>query len=122
MGSPSAPVLANLFMGHHEKEWLINYDENFIFQTLYQAILKLFSKNINHTSFCFCFSSSFFCALFSSKYFWHFDQEDLHCLIISFCTSIPLLPPLWIRKSLTVLTDSNVSSSILLLCFPKSSC
>ena len=25
MGSPLAPVLANLFMGHHEKTWLDNY-------------------------------------------------------------------------------------------------
>ena len=26
MGSPLAPVLANLFMGHHEKHWLENYN------------------------------------------------------------------------------------------------
>ena len=26
MGSPLAPVLANIFMGHYEKEWLSNYD------------------------------------------------------------------------------------------------
>ena len=26
MGSPLAPVLANVFMGHCEKEWLSNYD------------------------------------------------------------------------------------------------
>ena len=26
MGSPLAPVLANLFMGHYEKEWLSNYE------------------------------------------------------------------------------------------------
>ena len=25
MGSPLAPVLANLFMGHHEKMWLENF-------------------------------------------------------------------------------------------------
>ena len=25
-GSPLAPVLANLFMGHHEKSWLENFD------------------------------------------------------------------------------------------------
>ena len=26
MGSPLVQVLANLFMGHYEKEWLSNYD------------------------------------------------------------------------------------------------
>lgn len=26
MGSPLAPALANLFMGHHEKLWLKNFD------------------------------------------------------------------------------------------------
>ena len=26
ISSPLAPVLANLFMGHREKEWLSNYD------------------------------------------------------------------------------------------------
>ena len=26
MGSPLAPVLANLFIGHHEKRWLENYN------------------------------------------------------------------------------------------------
>ena len=25
MGSPLAPVLANLFMGHHEKVWIDNF-------------------------------------------------------------------------------------------------
>ena len=25
MGSPLAPVLANLLMGHHEREWLLNF-------------------------------------------------------------------------------------------------
>ena len=28
MDSPLAPVLANLFMGHHEKRWLENYNIN----------------------------------------------------------------------------------------------
>ena len=27
MGSPLAPVLANLFMGHHEKTWLNEFRE-----------------------------------------------------------------------------------------------
>ena len=26
MGSPLAPILANLFMGHYEKGWLENFD------------------------------------------------------------------------------------------------
>ena len=30
MGSPLAPILANLFMGHYEKEWLQNYKEVFL--------------------------------------------------------------------------------------------
>ena len=28
MGSPLAPILANLFMGHHEKSWLENYKDS----------------------------------------------------------------------------------------------
>ena len=28
MGSPLAPVLANLFMGHHERKWISDYQEN----------------------------------------------------------------------------------------------
>ena len=31
MGSPLAPVLANLFMGHHEKRWLENYNSGIEF-------------------------------------------------------------------------------------------
>ena len=31
MGSPLAPVLANLFMGHHEKIWLENFDNSKVF-------------------------------------------------------------------------------------------
>ena len=32
MGSPLAPVLANLFMGHHQKIWLESYS---LFEVLY---------------------------------------------------------------------------------------
>ena len=28
MGSPLAPVLANLFMGHNEKDWIENYKDS----------------------------------------------------------------------------------------------
>ena len=28
MGSPLAPILANLFMGHHENKWIENYKGN----------------------------------------------------------------------------------------------
>ena len=101
-------------------------DENFIFQTIYRAIFEPKPARqriltIPHSVFAFFFFS-FFWALFYFKYLWYFDWEDLHCWINFFCASIPLWPPVWIRESLTVLTDSNVSSSMLLPCFPKSSC
>ena len=35
MGSPLAPVLANLFMGHHEKRWLENYSSGIEFYRRY---------------------------------------------------------------------------------------
>ena len=35
MGSPLAPVLANLFMGHHEKRWLENYNSGIEFYRRY---------------------------------------------------------------------------------------
>ena len=35
MGSPLAPVLANLFMGHHEKIWLENYNSDILFYRRY---------------------------------------------------------------------------------------
>ena len=54
MGSPLAPVLANLFMGHHEKLWLENYnsgiefyrryvDDTFAFFNTEQDALSFFS-------------------------------------------------------------------------------
>lgn len=27
MGSPLAPILANIFMGYHEKKWIENYSD-----------------------------------------------------------------------------------------------
>ena len=35
MGSPLAPALANLFMGHHEKRWLENYNSGIEFYRRY---------------------------------------------------------------------------------------
>ncbi|XP_068735304.1 uncharacterized protein [Montipora capricornis] len=35
MGSPLSPVLANLFMGHHEKRWLENYNSGIKFYRRY---------------------------------------------------------------------------------------
>ena len=35
MGSPLAPVLANLFMGHHEKIWLDNFKSEILFYRRY---------------------------------------------------------------------------------------
>ena len=42
MGSPLAPVLANLFMGHHERIWLENY----------KACSILFYRRYVDDSFC----------------------------------------------------------------------
>ena len=61
MGSPLAPVLANLFMGHHERIWLENYkafsilfyrryvDDTFcLFDTEHDATLFLDYINDRH--------------------------------------------------------------------------
>ena len=42
MGSTLAPVLANLFMGHHEKLWL----ENFPSETLTKIMIGLWKKMV----------------------------------------------------------------------------
>ena len=42
MGSPLAPVLANLFMGHHEQHWLIHKE----------ALSDLFYKRYLNDIFC----------------------------------------------------------------------
>ena len=57
MGSPLAPFLANLFMGHYEKEWLSNYDVaspsnytwyvDYIFSVFNLHEAKRFFSNLN---------------------------------------------------------------------------
>ena len=46
MGSPLAPVLANLFMGHHEKKWLDNYVDSkpLVYKRYVDDIFCLFDK------------------------------------------------------------------------------
>ena len=66
MGSPLAPVLANLFMGHHERIWLENYkassilfyrryvDDTFcLFDTEHDATLFFDYINDRHPNICF---------------------------------------------------------------------
>ena len=65
MGSPLAPVLANLFMGHHEKRWLENYnsgiefyrrnvDDTFALFDIEQDALSFFSYiNSQHSNIKF---------------------------------------------------------------------
>lgn len=65
--------------------------------------------------FCFCSSSSSF--LPPSRHFQYFDREALDLSINSFVISNFRWAPLWTRKSLIILIDSNVSSAILVLCF-----
>ena len=45
MGSPLAPVLANLFMGHHEKRWLENYNDNNNIYSIYMQWRHRIFKN-----------------------------------------------------------------------------
>ena len=46
MGSPLAPVLANLFMGHHEDNWLSNYKESkpIVYKRFVDEIFCLFNN------------------------------------------------------------------------------
>ena len=67
MGSPLAPVLANLFMGHHEKNWLIDnfsssqvlfyrpyVDDTFrLFNNEEDALMFFDYINTRHPSICF---------------------------------------------------------------------
>ena len=43
MGSPFAPVLANLFMGRHEKGWLENYN----------SVIEFYRRYVDDTDLCF---------------------------------------------------------------------
>ena len=45
MGSPLAPVLANLFMGHHEKNWLDNFSSS-KFCSMDAMLMTLFACSI----------------------------------------------------------------------------
>ena len=53
MGSPLGPVLANVFMGYHEKNWIQNYQNNKpLFYTRYvDDIFYLFEKEIDSELF-----------------------------------------------------------------------
>ena len=66
MGSPLAPVLANLFMGHNENAWLENYkdsrilfyrryvDDTFcVFETEQNAVSFYNYINSQHPNICF---------------------------------------------------------------------
>ena len=51
MGSPLAPVLANLFMGHYEKEWLSNYNgilPSYYYQDYTRYVDDIFSVSNSH--------------------------------------------------------------------------
>ena len=53
MGSTLAPVLANPFMGHHEKIWLRNYDSDVLFCRYYvhDIFVCLIMKEMPNYSF-----------------------------------------------------------------------
>jgi len=47
MGSPLAPILANLFMWHHEKDWLNNYTAEILFYQRYVCDIFCLFNNKN---------------------------------------------------------------------------
>ena len=53
MGSPLAPVLANIFMGFHESKWLNEYNINEpkLYLTYVDDILAAFDNEQNSLSF-----------------------------------------------------------------------
>ena len=52
MGSPLGPVLANLFMGHHEKRWLKHYNLSIEFYRRYvDDTFALFNTEQDGVSF-----------------------------------------------------------------------
>ena len=48
MGSPLAPILANIFMGYHENEWIRNYNYGglFYYKRYVDDIFAVFELNI----------------------------------------------------------------------------
>ena len=74
MGSPLAPVLANLFMGHHEKRWLENYNSG----------IEFYRRYVDDTF-----------ALFNT------EQDALSFLIVILTASILTSSLLWRRKKTT---------------------
>ena len=59
MGSPLAPVLTDLFMGHYEKEWLSNYDgfSPFYYKRYFDDILPVFISHDEAKRFFSYFNS-----------------------------------------------------------------
>ena len=53
MGSPLGPVLANLFMGHHEGGWINNYDDikPIIYKRFIDDVFCLFNNESEATKF-----------------------------------------------------------------------
>ena len=53
MGLPLAPVLANIFMGYHEKEWIRNYNYGglFYYERYVDDIFAVFETNDHAVSF-----------------------------------------------------------------------
>ena len=58
MGSPLAPVSANLFMGHHENIWLENYKTSNFFFTDVTLMTRFVYLRRNKMHFCFLISST----------------------------------------------------------------
>ena len=55
MGSPLGPVLANLFMGYHEKKWLQEFDKGkvLIYKRYVDDIFCMFGNNKDAEFFFF---------------------------------------------------------------------
>ena len=53
MGSPLAPILANIFMGYHEKEWIRNYNYGglFYYKRYVNDIFAVFETKDHAVSF-----------------------------------------------------------------------
>ena len=53
MGSPLAPILANIFMGYHEKEWIRNYNYGglFYYKRYVEDIFAVFETKDHAVSF-----------------------------------------------------------------------